>query len=142
GFCNAILRAIARHDRDHWLGVVAAGAPSGTARLAAVHSHPEWVVEALAEALAADGRPDDVEVLLEADNRSPSVVAIDLDRLGTDPPPVGGVGPSPYAIELGHGDPTELVLDSGGRVRVQDPGSQIAALTLTRAREVRPGERW
>ena len=49
---------------------------------------------------------------------------------------------SPLGFRLAGGDPESLVTGSDGRVRVQDEGSQLAALALTRAEPVRPGERW
>ena len=47
---------------------------------------------------------------------------------------------SPLGFTAGH--PLALVAQSHGRVRVQDEGSQLAALALTRARPVVAGERW
>ena len=49
---------------------------------------------------------------------------------------------SPLGFRLGGGDPERLVTESGGTLRVQDEGSQLAALALTRAFPVAPGERW
>ena len=49
---------------------------------------------------------------------------------------------SPIGFRLGGGDPDSLVRGSDGRVRVQDEGSQLAALALTRTLPVAEGERW
>jgi 16S rRNA (cytosine967-C5)-methyltransferase len=49
---------------------------------------------------------------------------------------------SPHGFRLGGGDPDAVIRASDGRVRVQDEGSQLAALALTRAEPVREGERW
>ncbi len=50
GLVNAVLRKVAARDLDAWLAEVATGAPAD--RLAVVHSHPRWVVDALGEALS------------------------------------------------------------------------------------------
>lgn len=54
-------------------------------------------------------------------------------------------GPSPLGLELSGGDPARAIAairEPEGVVRVQDQGSQLAALALTRVRPVRAGERW
>src|SRR5699024_5118216 len=45
-------------------------------------------------------------------------------------------------FRLSHGDPDALVNGSDGGLRVQDEGSQLAALMLTRSAPVCAGERW
>jgi 16S rRNA (cytosine967-C5)-methyltransferase len=45
-------------------------------------------------------------------------------------------------VESPGGDPGDVPGVRAGVVRVQDPGSQLAALALSRARPVAPGERW
>lgn len=60
-------------------------------------------------------------------------------------PVLRAAGPSPLGLELSGGDPARAIAairEPEGLVRVQDQGSQLAALALTRVREVRPGERW
>jgi 16S rRNA (cytosine967-C5)-methyltransferase len=49
---------------------------------------------------------------------------------------------SPVGIRGVTGDPARVPGVAAGRLRVQDEGSQLAALTLSRSSEVRPGERW
>ena len=49
---------------------------------------------------------------------------------------------SPIGFRSAGGDPGALVAASAGRIRVQDEGSQLAALALTRAAPVRTGEQW
>ena len=43
---------------------------------------------------------------------------------------------------LDHGDPLKLPAVKAGRARVQDEGSQLAALSLSRARPIVAGEQW
>src|SRR5699024_3246346 len=68
GFVNAVLRRISETDRDDWLARVTAGATE-TTRLAIEHSHPEWIVRALTQALKGHERDaGELESLLAADN--------------------------------------------------------------------------
>ena len=77
----------------------------------------------------------------------PAELADDLAENDAEPngPTLSATGPSPLGLELSGGDPGRAIaeLDAPeGRVRVQDQGSQLAALALTRSRPVRAGERW
>lgn len=49
---------------------------------------------------------------------------------------------SPVGIRGISGDPARVPGVAAGRLRVQDEGSQLAALALSRSSEVRAGERW
>lgn len=74
----------------------------------------------------------------------PSTVHDPARDAGTHPAPVA-VGPSPIGLELQSGDPARAIASIGapdGFVRVQDQGSQLAALALTRVRAQVSGERW
>src|SRR4051812_23747105 len=54
-FANAVLRKVAARDLDAWLAVVAPGDETDeTGRLAVVHSHPRWIVNALRDAVGAE----------------------------------------------------------------------------------------
>ncbi|MCD2442283.1 rRNA small subunit methyltransferase B [Agromyces sp. SYSU K20354] len=143
GFVNAVLRTISRTSPDEWREHVVRETPGGAdAKLAAVSSHPKWIVRALRAALAHEQRDDELEALLAADNAAPRVNLVSLP--GTDIPGPDDLGTpneySPLGFTAGH--PLALVEQSQGRVRVQDEGSQLAALALTRARPIVPGERW
>ena len=142
GFTNAVLRRISRDTPGEWIERVAATARSDDERLGLVLSHPVWVVRAFRRALAAEGRADELEALLAADNASPRVTMAALPGLADVPDGARHTPYSPFGFRLGGGDPEGLVRESGGRVRVQDEGSQLAALALTRALPVQPGERW
>jgi 16S rRNA (cytosine967-C5)-methyltransferase len=142
GFANAVLRRISRDTPGEWMERVAASARSDDERLGLVFSHPVWIVRAFRRALAAEGRADELEALLTADNASPRVTMAALPGLAQVPDDARRTPYSPFGFRLGGGDPESLVRESGGRVRVQDEGSQLAALALTRALPVRSGERW
>ncbi len=142
GFVNAVLRRVSRDTPGEWMERVAASARSDDERLGLVFSHPVWVVRAFRRALAAEGRADELEALLTADNASPRVTMAALPGLAQIPEDARHTPYSPLGFRLGGGDPERLVTESGGTLRVQDEGSQLAALALTRASPVAPGERW
>lgn len=142
GFANAVLRRIARDTPGEWMSLLDERARSDDERLGLRHAHPVWVLRALRRALAAEGRGDELDALLEADNRAPAVTFAALPVLGTHPVDAAPTAFSPLGFRLGGGDPEQVIAASGGAVRVQDEGSQLAALALTRFAPVRPGERW
>lgn len=140
GFANAVLRRVARDNPGDWLTRIADTARSDDERIGLESSHPVWIVRAFRRALAAEGRADELDDLLDADNVSPRVTMAALPGLaeldGTRTPY------SPVGFRLRSGDPEPLVRGSGGAVRVQDEGSQLVALALSRLAPVEPGERW
>ncbi|MFB6609198.1 RsmB/NOP family class I SAM-dependent RNA methyltransferase [Agromyces sp. NPDC056379] len=143
GFANAVLRTISRSSPDEWRSLVAEGARGDDARLAAVTSHPEWIVRALRTALEHEGRADELAQLLDADNASPRVNLAVLPGLDVDTDGIEGLEPDRFSpIGAVAADPIAAAERSGGRIRVQDEGSQLAALALSRAEPARPGERW
>ncbi|MDI6942078.1 transcription antitermination factor NusB [Microbacterium barkeri] len=140
GFANAVLRRVGQDDLATWTDRAAASARSDDERLAIASAHPVWVIRALRRALAAEGRESELDALLAADNASPSVTMAALPGLAEaqgEPTPH-----SPVGFRLGGGDPEPLVRASGGALRVQDEGSQLVALALSRLAPVAPGERW
>jgi len=141
GFVNGVLRAVSRATAEEWDARIAEGL-DGDARLAAEHSHPAWVVAALRDALAADGRAGELEELLAADNVAPAVSLVALPGLAEVSELGEPGGLSPVAARAPGGDPSGVPAVREGRGRVQDEGSQLAALVLSRSRTVAPGERW
>jgi 16S rRNA (cytosine967-C5)-methyltransferase len=141
GFANGVLRTLSRTSPDDWRARALEGL-EGTARLAVEHSHPEWIVEALRAALSAEGRDGELEDVLRADNVAPSVSLAALPGRAA----VADVGEpgtvSPVGVRSEGGDPAGNPVVASGRARVQDEGSQLAALALSRARPIVPGERW
>jgi 16S rRNA (cytosine967-C5)-methyltransferase len=146
GFVNGVLRTIGRTEPAVWRDRVLAGARTEDERLALEHSHPEWVVRAFRQSLAAEGREGELAELLAADNAAPRVTLVALPGVGTpDETAAGQADPtpySPYGYRLAGGDPTRVAAVASGSSRVQDEGSQLAALALVGARPVTPGERW
>lgn len=131
GLVNAVLRKVSAGDLASWT----AGRP-----LAVRTSHPQWVVDALAEAL---DRPEELEALLAADNAAPAVSLVARPGL-VDRAELGGTPStlSPYGVELEGGDPGAIPAVREGRAGVQDVGSQLVALALAQAELDGPDARW
>jgi 16S rRNA (cytosine967-C5)-methyltransferase len=142
GFANAVLRRISRDTPGEWMTRIGETARSDDERIGLLTAHPVWVVRAFRRALAAEGRVEELDDLLRADNVSPRVTFAALPGLAEVPEDAARTRFSPLGFRSPGGDPEAQVTASGGRIRVQDEGSQIAALALTRARPAQPGERW
>ncbi len=127
GFANAILRNADRRGLANIIEEITSGLGRVTS-LSIVHSHPEWVVRALMDALALDNR-DSLETLLESNNQTPSVniAALTNDarqRLIQSNVEQSTVSPIGYILD---GNPEPYLASD---VRVQDQGSQLVALAL------------
>lgn len=138
GFVNAVLRRIGEHEEAAWVARLAPDAaedPIGHAAFA--HAHPRWIAQAFADAL---GGTADLDAALAADDARPvvhllarpgEVTATELALMtgGTEAPY------SPYGVHLepGGGDVGDLDAVAEGLAVVQDEGSQLVALALSRA---------
>ncbi|MCR8672116.1 rRNA small subunit methyltransferase B, partial [Agrococcus sp. HG114] len=136
-----VLRRLAEVPAEERLARLAAGLDADE-RLALETAHPAWVLRALRRSLDREGAAVELPTLLAADNDPPAVQLValpglaDPDELGLErtASPLGRTAPS--------GDPARIPQVADGSWRVQDAGSQLAALALSRARPVAPGERW
>lgn len=148
---NAVLRKVAAKELPQWLSELTDGLTDEVKIASIEHSHPEWIVRSLRQALVAHGRDvGEITALLEADNAAPVVNLVALP----------GLGDLSEAFEAGF-TPGELVIDSAlssggdlgrlasvrdGTVRVQDVGSQLVAraLAAVEIKSEQPGgeERW
>ncbi|MGC4174039.1 RsmB/NOP family class I SAM-dependent RNA methyltransferase [Demequina sp.] len=138
---NAVMRRIVEREPAEWAALVA---PSASREdLALRHSHPLWVVNELAAALAEDSRAPELEALLAADNEPAAVTLVarpglaERDALPGTPAPL-----SPWGVTLAGGDPGAIPEVASGTAAVQDEGSQVVAGALVAHREVAPGETW
>ncbi|MBU4215596.1 MAG: rRNA small subunit methyltransferase B [Actinobacteria bacterium] len=137
---NAVLRKVAADDWPTWRSrLEQTSGQDETAVLAAVWSHPAWIVRALRQALVAQGRPgDDLSALLAADDEAPKVTLVARPGL-VEPAELaaqahGSVGRfAPTAVLLPTGDPGALAAVRAGLAGVQDEGSQLVALALAGA---------
>jgi len=146
-FVNAIMRRVGERSVDEWVSLVSPDAERDpVAHLSIAQSHPQWVVRALHESLSAwrrnQGQPPatwaEVEDLLIANNEPADVTLVarpgraDAGEIARRYNADAGKY-SPYAVTLGFGAPSELPEVRSGDVGVQDEGSQLVALALTRA---------
>lgn len=143
GFVNAALRRISEKSFEQWLSILERANLSQDEYLSLRYSHPIWVVKAIRLALQSEGAGDELETALEADNRNP---AVNLVLLPGRPEPeledLDRVGVSPLGYELTSGDPSRVPYVMNGSMRVQDQGSQLAALVLANATARRLNEQW
>lgn len=148
GFINAVLRGVSKHSLQEWASSVRTrlGAEQGVSPvhrvLAAVHSHPAWIVDALAEAL---GDEDSLEQLLEADNTAAAPTIAFLAKGGGADANSEYLAPgrwSPRAAILTSGTPADLDAITRGEAIVQDEGSQLIADALASVSVDPPESGW
>ncbi len=150
-FANAVLRRVGERDLDAWVEQVAPDpATDPAAHLAVARSHPRWIVDALHDALSSwTGAPSwaETEDLLAADNEPGGVTLVarpgrsDVEDLLE----LRGAAPgrwSPYAVTLDAGNPGDIAAVRSGDAGVQDEGSQLVALALSRVPIDGPDTSW
>ncbi|APU14514.1 MULTISPECIES: RsmB/NOP family class I SAM-dependent RNA methyltransferase [Actinoalloteichus] len=138
GFANAVLRRVSERTEDEWMELLAPDATSDlVGHLALRHAHPRWVAEAFAAALGPAA--DELAEALAADDARPAVhlVARPGEISSAELAAVTGGDEAPYSpygvrLEAGAGDPADLEPVRERLAGVQDEGSQLAALALTR----------
>jgi len=148
GFANAVLRRVTAQDEAGWVDEVAPDEEADPiGYLAMAHAHPRWVAQAFAEALGSRGEP--LREALAADDARPAVhLAARPGECSADELAAmtgGDVAPySPYGVRLeaGAGDPGDLDPVREKLAVVQDEGSQLCALALTRVPLAGADERW
>lgn len=134
GFVNAVLRRVTAQPADYWADVVL-GATGVTS------SHPHWIAREIEQALGQCGSSVGLEEALAAHNKAPRVTLALLAGLADRAEGDRRTKYSPVGVTPGQRNPGEDSRVREGVARVQDEGSQIAALALLRARELEPGER-
>jgi 16S rRNA (cytosine967-C5)-methyltransferase len=146
GFANGVLRRVSEKTFDQWIDIAEQKANSKVEFLSIQYSHPQWIVRALTQALTADGLADEIEDLL-ATNNNPAFVNLvalpglaSVDDFKSEATHENRFSPHGFSIESGN--PGDIEEVRTGSVRVQDEGSQIAAIALTAFRSVNKGEKW
>ncbi len=130
GLANAVLRNADRAGFEQLLDDCSEGKRPEEV-LAIRYSHPTWVIAALRSALELDGKKEQLEALLEANNETPTVNLAALpntkaaDYLTSEGLQRGEAAPTAF---LATGNPEPYLSVPG--VRVQDQGSQLVALAL------------
>jgi 16S rRNA (cytosine967-C5)-methyltransferase len=148
GFVNAVLRKVSEVDEETWMQRLAPDAaqdPIGN--LAMREAHPRWVARAFADALGTTGA--ELKDALAADNERPAVHLVarpgEVTAEELAAMTGGHVAPySPYGVRLeaGAGDPGGLEPVRERLASVQDEGSQLCAIALTRPKIDGADERW
>lgn len=151
GFVNGVLRTVSRSSHEQWESRISEQISDDVARQAVLTSHPAWVIRALNAALSAEHRSAELNQALLANNEAPIVnVVLLTDELNPQHESelyeaLSPAGPSPIGFTVNPGKLRE-VLESqpalSGNLRVQDQGSQVAALALTSATPIAEGEHW
>lgn len=144
GFANGILRSVTKKTYDQWLAEIAKN-DNEVESQSIKFSHPTWIIEAYRSALKADGLAGELENLLSVNNISPAVNLIALPNLADRPAESDVIRHnmrSPFGFALNEGNPVDLSGFESGLLRVQDEGSQLAALALAEFGEAKTGERW
>jgi 16S rRNA (cytosine967-C5)-methyltransferase len=148
GFVNAVLRKVTEHDEAGWIDRLAPDpAEDPIGHLALRTAHPRWVARAYADALGSTG--DELAAALAANNERPTVHLLarpgEVSAEELAAMTGGQVAPySPYGVRLeaGAGDPADLDPVRERLAAVQDEGSQLCGLALTRPVLDGPDERW
>ena len=146
GFANGVLRRVSEKSFEQWIDIAEQKATSKTEFLSIQYSHPEWIVRALTQALAVDGLSEDIEDLLATNNHPAFVNLVALpglsevdDFTGED---VRANPFSPFGFSIESGNPGDIPEIRSGLARVQDEGSQIAAMALVAFKDVKDNETW
>ena len=128
GLTNAVLRKVQALDLDGWVERLSLEADD-TERLALASHHPRWIVEAWREALSGDA---ELWQALQADNVPPVNHLVvrpglaEVSELEGEPARF-----SPFGAYRA-GSPGTVPAVAQGRAGVQDEGSQLVALALSR----------
>ena len=134
GFANAVLRRVSERTPEEWDERLAAAARSDDERLAVRYAHPVWVIRAFRRALAAEGRADELETLLAADNEPPVVTFAALPGLAERPAEAAATPYSPIGFRSAGGDPGAVVAASEALLKVT--GHPVADRITIRVRQV------
>lgn len=137
GFVNATLRTIASSTLDEWKRLFGESASVDVFR-AITFSHPAWIVD---EYISLLGKAE-AEELLVANNQPPVPTLVALPGLGTAPTGAVKTEFSPYGFASPGGSLADVPGVVDGVVRVQDEGSQLAALALVASAPLTAGEQW
>ena len=142
-FTNAVLRAVAADPWPVWRDRLVAGLDP-VPRWTVEWSHPAWIIRAFTDALTQQGAETEIERLLERnDEPAPVTLAARPGRItqaallaATDGAPGDW---SPWSVRI-TGDPGRFADIRSGAAGVQDEGSQLMALAVSRLDT--PSGRW
>ena len=133
GLVNAALRAVSAHPAEYWERVIGQSTAS-------LRSHPSWIAAELESALAECEGAGELEQALDSHNQAPLVTLCHLPGF-SEPGEASATHYSPIGSTLQGGDPRRVQGVTQKFIRVQDEGSQLAALLLTRVAPLEAAER-
>lgn len=146
GFANGVLRRVSEKSLEQWIDIAEDKAKSKNEFQSIQYSHPEWIVRALTQSLTVDGLADQIEDLLATDNHPAFVNLVALPGLSKvsdfESESVRANTFSPFGFSIESGNPGDIPEVRTGLARVQDEGSQIAAMALVAFRGVKENETW
>ncbi len=146
GFANGVLRRVSEKSFEQWIDIAEQKVASKTEFLSIQYSHPEWIVRALTQALAVDGLSEDIEDLLATNNHPAFVNLVALPGLSEvddfTSEDIRANPFSPFGFSIDSGNPGDIPEIRSGLARVQDEGSQIAAMALVAFKDVKDNETW
>lgn len=137
GFVNALLRKAAITNFDEMASKLSEGLEEQAA-LSITTSHPLWIVQKYFELLG----DEKAAVALHSNNLPTIPTLVALPGIAGTPKDLVRAALSPYGYRFTKQNLSELVMKSNGALRVQDEGSQLAALTLTVPKPLENEERW
>lgn len=140
GLVNAVMRKVCVRSFDDWCSFLVESGMTPSEERGLRFAHPAWIVDALAEALTECGHPEELDTLLASHNRPPSVTLAVLPGVGSTMPGDHPTELSPCGVRAPSGDLRRDSRVIDGVVRVQDEGSQLASLLVTRAFPLGQGE--
>jgi len=130
GVVNAVLRRVAARDLDAWIDELTRSL-TGIEALAMRHHHPMWIAQAYVDVLGVA----DAQLSMAANNRAPVTTLAVRPGLATVAELLAdGAAPaswSPYAA-ITSSNPADVEAVRDGRAGVQDEGSQLVAIALSR----------
>ena len=143
GFINAALRRISERSRKHWIERLHDSGLSAETIYSIEFSHPLWVTRALKLALQSEESADELVAALISDNDAPKVNLVALPGKQSEiESTLSKEGVSPFGYVLNYGDPSKLAGVATGSMRVQDQGSQLAALALASVQSNSESSEW
>lgn len=143
GFINAALRRISERSRKDWVNLLHDSELDKDIELSVEFSHPLWVTRALKLSLQSEDSTDQLVAAMLSNNEAPKVNLVSLPgKSSSIESTLVKDGASPLGYVLNHGDPSKLAGVATGAMRVQDQGSQLAALALAQVGPSAGKEKW
>jgi 16S rRNA (cytosine967-C5)-methyltransferase len=141
GLVNAVLRTVTANDLAAWSAIITDGVESPAELLGLKTAHPVWIVDALGEAWGeCDDNDDDLIDVLAANNPPAHPTLALLPGLASPLATDTRTPYSPVGVVHEQGSPSQDPRVRQGHARVQDEGSQLAALLLTDSSPLLAGE--